>query len=151
MIPRRFTLIALATLATVTALAGCGASESEDSRPAGAEAEGAAVAGIRVVSPDDGQAILDDAPADLVVLDVRTAEEFAEGHLAGATMLDFYAADFADRLADLDPDVPYLVYCRSGNRSGQTRQLMKDLGFADVADVDGGIVAWTDAGLPVQR
>jgi rhodanese-related sulfurtransferase len=64
-------------------------------------------------------------------------------------MLDFYAPDFADRLAQLDPDVPYLIYCRSGNRSGQTLALMEDLGFTDVADVDGGILAWGDAGLPV--
>ena len=63
-------------------------------------------------------------------------------------MVDFYDDDFADQLADLDPDVPYLLYCRSGNRSGQTIGILEELGFADVADVDGGILAWNDAGLP---
>ena len=91
------------------------------------------------------------AANDLVILDVRTPEEFAEGHLAGAIMIHFYDHDFADQLAELDPAVPYLVYCRSGSRSGQTTALMKDLGFTDVADVDGGILAWTEAGLATTK
>ena len=82
-----------------------------------------------------------------MILDVRTPEEFAEGHIEGAVQIDFYAPDFADRIAELDRDVPYLVYCQSGTRSGQTRQLMADLGFRSVTDVDGGFVAWIDAGL----
>ena len=88
-------------------------------------------------------------PSDLVILDVRTPEEFADGHVEGATMLDFYRADFADELAKLDRDVPYVLYCRSGNRSGQTLELMRELGFSSVQDVDGGIVSWVEVGLPV--
>jgi rhodanese-related sulfurtransferase len=64
-------------------------------------------------------------------------------------MIDFYSPDFADQLAELDPEASYLLYCRSGNRSGRTTEIMADLGFTDVADVDGGILAWTAAGLPV--
>ena len=150
---RRSAVVGLA--ATLLFVAACGGSSDDGAaefRPVPA-ADGVepGAAGIRVVSTADGAALLDDPPAGLVVLDVRTAEEFAEGHLAGATMLDFYADDFADRLADLDPDAPYLVYCRSGNRSGQTRALMEELGFTDVTDVDGGIVAWSEAGLPIER
>lgn len=110
---------------------------------------GSTGAGIRVVSPAEGADIQSGGPDDLIVLDVRTAEEFAEGHLEGAIMIDFYADDFADQLAELDPDASYLMYCRSGNRSGQTRVIMEQLGFTDVADVDGGIVAWADADLPL--
>lgn len=106
-------------------------------------------AGIRLIGAEQGAALQADPPADLVILDVRTPEEFADGHLEGAVMLDFHEPDFADRLADLDPDVPYLLYCRSGNRSGQTAALMKELGFVDVADVDGGIIAWGAAGHPL--
>ena len=105
--------------------------------------------GISTISVDDAAALVDDPPADLVVLDVRTPEEFAEGHLDGAVLVDFYDADFADQLAGLDPDVPYLVYCRSGNRSGQTLPVMEQLGFSSAVDIDGGIVAWSGAGLPV--
>ncbi len=102
--------------------------------------------GLRLISPEEGAALQASPPADLVILDVRTPEEFAEGHLEGAVLVDFYDEDFADQLAGLDPDVPYLLYCRSGNRSGQTLAMMSGLGFADVADVDGGIVAWTADG-----
>jgi rhodanese-related sulfurtransferase len=105
--------------------------------------------GVRVVEPAEAAAVLDDAPADLVVLDIRTPEEFAGGHLPGAVNLDFYEPDFRQQLAELDRDVPYILYCRSGNRSGQARQMMQELGFADVVDVAGGIVAWQQAGLPL--
>jgi phage shock protein E len=90
-----------------------------------------------------------DPPADLVILDVRTQEEFDESHIEGAVMLDFYRDDFAEALATFDPEVPYVLYCRSGNRSSQARVLMADLDFESVDDVDGGIVGWLDAGLPV--
>lgn len=106
-------------------------------------------AGVRLVDPTEAASIQADPPDELVILDVRTPEEFAEGHLEGALMLDFYDDDFANWLAALDPEIPYLLYCRSGNRSGQAATLMADLGFADVADVDGGIVAWTGAGYGV--
>lgn len=105
--------------------------------------------GVRIVDVEGGAEIVQNAPEDLVVLDVRSPEEFGEGHLDGAMMIDFYAPDFAERIAALDPDVPYLLYCRSGNRSGQTASIMRDLGFADVADVAGGILAWTEAGNEV--
>lgn len=139
-------------LALVVALPGtaCGSDDGASGGTSDAAGTAAAGAGIRLVSPDEGAAILTDPPADLVVLDVRTAEEFDEGHLAGATMLDLSAPDFADRLAELDRDVPYLLYCQSGNRSGQARRMMEQLGFSDVADIEGGIVAWVGAGLPVE-
>lgn len=105
--------------------------------------------GIRVVAPGEAAATIAAPPDDLVILDVRTPEEFEEGHIDGAVMLDFYRDDFADELSRLDRDVPYVVYCRSGNRSGQTRAMMDELGFASVADVDGGIVGWVAADLPV--
>lgn len=108
-----------------------------------------AIEGFATISPQDAAAITDDPPADLVVLDVRTPEEYAEGHLDGAVLVDFYDSDFAAQLAGLDPEVPYLVYCRSGNRSGQTLAIMDELGFESAVDVDGGIVAWAGAGLPV--
>lgn len=117
----------------------------EDSRPGDA----VGISGISTISVDAAAAITDNPPDDLVVLDVRTPEEFADGHLEGAVLVDFYAADFSEQLAALDMDVPYLVYCRSGNRSGQALGVMEQLGFASAVDVDGGILAWTDAGLPV--
>ncbi|MGI9595582.1 MAG: rhodanese-like domain-containing protein, partial [Acidimicrobiales bacterium] len=105
--------------------------------------------GIRLVSAEQGAEIHADPPDGLIVLDVRTPDEFAQGHVEGATMIDFYAPDFEERLAELDRERPYLLYCRSGSRSGQTTAIMEQLGFSNVADIDGGITAWTEAGLPV--
>jgi phage shock protein E len=136
-------------------LASCGSddpatSEGAETAAEATVADGAAeISGISTISVETAAAITDNPPDDLVVLDVRTPEEFAEGHLEGAVLVDFYAADFAEQLAALDTDVPYLVYCRSGNRSAQAMGVMEQLGFASAADIDGGIVAWADAGLPV--
>ena len=64
-----------------------------------------------------------------MLLDVRTPEEFATGHLAGAQLMNFEAADFDARLATLDKNATYAVYCRSGNRSGQALERMEAAGF----------------------
>jgi rhodanese-related sulfurtransferase len=137
--------------------AGCssdGSTEAE-STPTSSEvasspdAETSDALGVRLVSATEGAEIQADPPADLVILDVRTPDEFAEGHIEGAILIDFYADDFGDQLTELDPGVPYLLYCRSGNRSSLTASMMQNLGFTDVADVDGGIGAWTSAGHPL--
>jgi rhodanese-related sulfurtransferase len=131
-------LLLLGLLLSVTALAGC----SSDNDGAG---------GVRTVDPVKAQAVIEDAREDVVVLDVRTPEEFAEGHLTDAVMVDFYESDFAEQIAQLDPDATSVLYCRSGNRSGTTAAIMDELGFSDVVEVDGGILAWNAAGLPLQR
>ncbi len=125
-----------------------GERDTGESEAAETDTAEAVESGIRLVTATEGADIQGNPPEDLVILDVRTPEEFAEGHLEGAVMVDFYDDDFADQLAELDPNVPYLLYCRSGNRSGQTAEIMADLGFDSVADIDGGIIAWTEAGLP---
>lgn len=89
---------------------------------------------------------------DLIILDVRTPEEFAQGHLPEKTPtnLNFYAPDFREQLARLDRGKTYLVYCRTGHRSGETVQIMKELGFRRVYDLQGGLTAWQSAGLPIK-
>ncbi len=86
-----------------------------------------------------------------VTLDVRTPSEFAAGHVPDATNLDFYGATFRAQLAKLDKNKSYVVYCHTGNRSGQATTLMHSLGFKHVYDVQGGIAAWEQSGLPVTR
>ena len=87
-----------------------------------------------------------------VVIDIRTSDEYAAGHLEKASMnLDYYAPDFKDQLAKLDKTVKYLIYCRSGGRSGKTLVIMKDMGFTEAHDIAGGINAWIAAGYPVVK
>ena len=127
-----------------TLLAGCGDGDSTAEPPVGDDRPG-----VVVVEPAEADAVIDEGDPDLVVLDVRTPEEFAEAHLADAILIDIYEPDFADRIAELDRSVPYVLYCRSGNRSEEARNLMAELGFEEVYDVAGGIVGWTEAGLSV--
>lgn len=86
-----------------------------------------------------------------VVIDVRTSEEFAAGHLDGALNLDLESGAFEAELAELDREASYALYCRSGARSRAALDLMVAAGFERVAHLDGGIDAWTSAGLPTVK
>lgn len=139
--------VLLVLLVALVGLAGCG----DDTSPAGGdEAVAAAVdaAGVRVVSVDEAATLLAAEPSP-TVLDVRTPGEYAEGHLADAVLVDYQAPDFDEQVAELDPDGSYVIYCRSGNRSAGARAVMTELGFTDVADIEGGIQAWLAADQPV--
>ena len=102
---------------------------------------------LRTVDAGTAAEVLDEGQA--VLLDIRTPEEFAAGKIAGSVNIDFYAADFAAQLDELAMDTTYVVYCRSGNRSGAAMKTFEDLGFESIYEVDGGIVEWSAAGLPV--
>lgn len=141
-------IVALLLVAVALVVAGCGGGTTAE--PATAETQVEATAAPTLLAPQDAEALIA-GDGDVRVLDVRTPEEYAEGHVAGATLIDFYAPDFADRIAELDREATYVVYCRSGNRSGQATALMAQQGFASVNDVDGGVVAWEAAGLPLER
>ncbi len=85
---------------------------------------------------------------EFVVVDVRTPDEFADGHLENAINIDFNADSFSGNLNSLDKSNTYLIYCRSGNRSAQALTTMNDMGFSDVHDM-GGIIDWTAEGFPI--
>ena len=85
---------------------------------------------------------------DFVILDVRTPSEYAAEHIENAINIDFYAADFETQVGALDKTNIYLVYCQSGNRSGQAAAVMDSLGFEEIYNLTGGISAWIAAGYP---
>ncbi len=117
-------------LAALAAMCGCGTSK------------------YTTYSPDDFQDAI--SGQDLQLVDVRTAEEFAEGHIPGAVNIDVYASDFIDRCkASLDLSRPVAVYCRSGKRSASAALQLKKAGFKAVLNLDGGIMGWTSSGKPV--
>jgi rhodanese-related sulfurtransferase len=86
---------------------------------------------------------------DVIILDVRTPEEFASGHIEGALNIDFNGGDFANEITRLNPSENYAIYCRSGSRSGQAASIMHKAGFHDVSNLNGGVIDWTNAGLPL--
>jgi rhodanese-related sulfurtransferase len=89
------------------------------------------------------------AEAGVITLDVRTPIEFAEGHIEGARLIDFQSGNFENEIASLDKNATYAVYCRSGNRSGQAVKVMQDAGFTNVFNMNGGVIDWANAGLPL--
>lgn len=121
--------------------------------PAGAAAplEANSPAGQTITHVDAATAAKLVAANKVKILDIRTPEEYAEGHLRGATNINFSAPDFRQKLASLDRKQPYLLHCRSGNRSTKSLPVFEELGFRSVTHLDGGILAWTKAGQPVEK
>jgi rhodanese-related sulfurtransferase len=83
----------------------------------------------------------------VIIVDVRTPEEFASGHIEGALNIDFNSGNFANEITRLNPSESYAVYCRSGSRSGQAASIMHKAGFHDVSNLNGGVIDWTNDGL----
>jgi len=88
---------------------------------------------------------------DKIILDVRTKDEFGQGHLADATMIDYYKNDFRQQLGRLDKTKPVFVYCAAGRRSSSASEILIELGFKNVYDLQGGMRAWAGAKKPVVK
>ncbi len=85
------------------------------------------------------------------IIDVRTPEEVAEGHLADATTINFLSPDFASQVIGLNKKRTYLLYCRSGSRTRKAADAMQKMGFKHVYMLEGGINAWKEAGKAVEK
>ncbi len=105
------------------------------------------------VSPQDSASLIQENKnnPDFVILDVRTPAEFSQGRIKGSIQLDYRSDTFSTELQKLDKKKTYLIYCRSGNRSGRTLELMRNLNFQRVYNMRGGIQTWYSQGLPVIR
>ncbi len=105
---------------------------------------------IEDITPQEAFALIQsnqDNP-DFVIIDVRTPEEFSAEHIENASNIDFYSATFRDELDNLDKNKTYLIYCRSGGRSGSALDIMAELNFKEVYNILGGINQWKAEGLP---
>ena len=91
------------------------------------------------------------ADTNVIVLDVRTAAEFAEGHIQRAILIDQGQSDFVEKAkATLPTDKKIAVYCRSGRRSANAAGRLADIGYQCV-NLKGGIIAWQEANMPVTK
>ncbi|TXK45832.1 rhodanese-like domain-containing protein [Pontibacter qinzhouensis] len=88
-----------------------------------------------------------EAEEDLVILDVRTPYEFQEGHLEGAVNIDYTSPDFEQEIVSLDTAATYLLYCKSGNRSGRATAVMKNNDFNNLYNATAGFDALKAAGI----
>jgi molybdopterin/thiamine biosynthesis adenylyltransferase/rhodanese-related sulfurtransferase len=116
---------------------------------AGTKEERTEQAKARADSVDVFEARDEIAAGDATLVDVRERHEWDDSHLEGATLLPELTV--ADRIAEVapEPSKRVLLYCRTDNRSARSADVLRDLGYTDVAYVRGGIVAWEEAGLPV--
>jgi len=106
--------------------------------------------GGRVISPEEvKEAVYGNIPPQLV--DVRTAEEYREGHLKNAVNICVTDDDFEEKLAGLNKDEPVYLYCRSGKRSATAAKIMKELGFREIYDMEGGYLNWEKQGFETEK
>jgi phage shock protein E len=123
--------LAVAAIASVGLLAGCSSSNEVTKK----------------VDPVEFSEVI--AQPGVIILDVRTPEEFNAGHIANAININIADSDFSSEVSKLDKNATFAVYCRSANRSAVATNEMAELGFTDMYDMQGGIIDWEAAGGPV--
>jgi phage shock protein E len=130
-----FPAAAVAVVSLTAALAGCSPDPTAT-----------AMAPVRVGVAEFAELI--ERPGILIV-DVRTPEEFAGGHIRGAVNIPLSGPDFAAQIAQLEPAASYAVYCRSGNRSQPAVDEMTEAGISSVYELKDGTAGWAAAGQPL--
>jgi phage shock protein E len=123
--------LAVAAIASVGLLAGCSSSNEATKK----------------VDPVEFSEVI--AQPGVIILDVRTPEEFNSGHIANAININVADSNFSSEVSKLDKNATVAVYCRSANRSAVATNEMAELGFTDMYDMQGGIIDWEAAGGPV--
>ena len=108
---------------------------------------------IEDITPQEASDIIDEnrGNPDFVIIDVRTPEEFADGHIENAVNIDYHSATFESEIGNLDRDETYLIYCRSGNRSRGALNVMVELGFKEVYHISVGITGWMEDGFHITK
>ena len=124
-------LAVVAAIASVGLLAGCSSNNEATKK----------------VDPVEFSEVI--AQPGVIILDVRTPEEFNAGHIANAININVADSNFSSEVSKLDKNATIAVYCRSANRSAVATNEMADLGFTDMYDMQGGIIDWEAAGGPV--
>ena len=135
----------------IVGLVGCSKEDSATgTSDASSETADASMTEIQNVSGADASVYLETFPG-MVILDIRTPEEYAAGHIANAKNIDFRSPGFQDAIANLDKEQAYLVHCQSGGRSGQSLEMFERLGFKSIFHLDDGFSGWQKAGNPVEK
>ncbi len=107
---------------------------------------------IKNITVEEAHTIIESTKNDtsLVIIDVRTPEEFNQEHIPGASNIDFRSNNFKEELNGLDKNKTYVIHCRSGARSAQALEMMRELGFREVYNM-GGIIQWKEKGFPTTK
>jgi len=92
-----------------------------------------------------------DSLQDEVVVDLRTPDELKQGKIPGAIVIDYFGSDFESSIKALDKNKTYLLYCAGGGRSGETSELMSNMGFVKVYNLEPGFKGWVKMKKPVEK
>ncbi|MBP6473574.1 MAG: rhodanese-like domain-containing protein [Chloroflexi bacterium] len=137
-------------LVLIVGLAACGGGAETAAQSAAPAAAAAAEGELNLPDTVDPQTVAQIKDrADVVVFDVREQVEYDEGHIPGVTLIPL--GEVANRLSEIPKDKTVIMTCRSGNRSGQATDFLRQNGYTNVHNMEGGIVAWQQAGLPVDK
>lgn len=104
----------------------------------------------RNVNAEQADKLIKEMP-ELLILDVRTPEEYAAGHLNKALNINYYGQYFKRDVTRLEKQKTYLIYCASGNRSSKSLEILTQAGITNFYHLDGGIKAWQKASLPLVK
>ncbi|MGC9469687.1 MAG: rhodanese-like domain-containing protein [Anaerolineae bacterium] len=149
--PIVLTIGMIGILLTGALLAGCGFTAEAATGAQDQQVLDAAVTAEVSLGPEvdpDTVATLS-AEGAIAVLDVREEWEFAEGHIPGATLVPL--GSLRQRTSEIPTDIPVVLVCRSGNRSGQAYRYLLEQGFSNVHNMTGGMIAWQARGHEVER
>lgn len=142
--PKLWTLALLAfLLVSLVLLSGCLGQENASSNNRT----------IEDVTLEEAFTLIEDnrSNPDFVIIDLRTAAEYASGHIEKAINLDYNSENFEDELDELDKDKTYLIYCQTDQLSGKVLDMMEKLGFREVYNLLGGIAWWKKVKLPTVK
>jgi rhodanese-related sulfurtransferase len=115
----------------------CGQKQNEKS------ADQDSASAISLITPEE----LNNVNKDILLIDVRTPQEYASGHVENSINIDFRASNFKDLIGELNKDQDVYVYCKVGGRSGGAAKLMEEMGFKKIYDLQGGILQWEKDGF----
>ncbi len=148
MISRKYR-VAVAVLALAAGLIGCSGTQAVT--PDGALPAATAVSQTVDLGPEVSPDVVSqlNAQGDIVVIDVREPSEYADGHIAGATLIPL--GTLPDNLSSVPTDQPVVLVCHSGNRSGQAYSYLTQQGYTNVHNMTGGMIAWQAAGLTIEK
>lgn len=127
----------------IITLFACGNAENHNNQSETTEQSTQAI--VKNVNAEEFKSLVEKGNG--IVLDVRTPQETAQGVIPNAVTIDFYAPDFKEQVDKLDKNKPVYVYCKSGGRSSNAAQILKDLGFKEIYNLNGGITAWQANGF----
>ena len=105
---------------------------------------------VKNVTPEEAAKLLQEKK-DIVVLDIRTPDEFREGHIAGAKNIDYLDSGFAQEIGKLDKDKTYLMHCASGGRSTKALKIFEEQKLGKIIHMDAGFKGWKAAELPIEK